>query len=440
MPGQPHILLMDASGFAHRAFHAMNPVYRDTDGEPIGAVLGFMSMGWRMLGAAEADKPTHAAAVFDFPGPTFRHKLDPIYKANRPAARRSELSKQLAVMRGAAECLGMHPVEAEGFEADDVIATLAVLARKAGMRVTIISSDKDFGQLVVDDAIEIVDPLQKRRMREADIVKKMGVAPKLVQHVQALSGDDVDNIPGVPGVGGERAAALVRRFGGIEAVLAHAGECRWPGVRRELLKGKWQERVRLNLKLTTLKRAVKLDVDPMALTMQPVMKSHLQAILKALDASHHMEAIFQLDPQASRLVPHEPKPWAWWEAAVKGLTLRTQLPIHPQAGFYQTKLVRGGPMVGAAIWREEEKDADGTPTGMDIVRCEIAGKARDPFAEWVRLSMYPIPRSEFKYREAAAAYDRLYRPESPRANPTKPIDLAAQPVSRNPRPIRRKST
>ena len=433
-----HLILIDASGIAHRSWH-VDPGYRDTDGTPIGAILEFMRITWRLLGVARADQPTHGAAVFDTPGPNFRHALYAAYKGNRPD-RDKELSKQLLVMRSAAEVLGLHSVEYPAVEADDTIATLAVRARKAGMRVTIVSSDKDMTQLVVDGEIEIYDPVKKRRLGEAEVITKMGVPPKMVQHVQALSGDETDNIIGVPGVGGERAAALVRRFGGIEAVLAHAGECRWPGVRRELLKGTWQERVRLNLKLTTLKRAVKLDVDPMALTMQPVMKSHLQAILKALDASHHMEAIFQLDPQASRLVPHEPKPWAWWEAAVKGLTLRTQLPIHPQAGFYQTKLVRGGPMVGAAIWREEEKDADGTPTGMDIVRCEIAGKARDPFAEWVRLSMYPIPRSEFKYREAAAAYDRLYRPESPRANPTKPIVLAAQPASRNPRPIRRKSS
>lgn len=430
---------MDASGFAYRAYWALNPVYRDTDGEPIGAVLGFMGMSWRMIGAAEADKPTHAAAVFDFPGQTFRHKLDPLYKANRPAARRSELSKQLTIMRSAAEVLGMQPIEAEGFEADDVIATLAVMARKAGMRVTIVSSDKDFGQLVVDDAIEIVDPLQKRRMRTAEITAKMGVPPKMVHHVQALSGDVADNIPGVPGVGAERAAALVRRFGGVDAVLARASEVRWPGVRRELLKEKWQERVRLNLKLTTLKRAIKLDIDPMTLTMQPVMKSHLVAILKALDASHHMEAIFQLDPKASRPVPHELKPWAWWEKALKGGP-QGLLPEAPQSGFYQRTLVRGGPMVHASIWREEEFDADGKPTGLDIVRCQIGGQPRDPFAEWVRLSMNPIPRAEFDYQEAAAAYDRVYKPASPRANPKKPIVLSEQPVSRNPRPIRRKKT
>lgn len=438
---QPHILLMDASGFAYRAHHAMNPVYRDTDGEPIGAVLGFMSMSWRMLGAAAEDHPTHAAAVFDFPGPTFRHKLSPLYKANRPASRHSELSAQLQIMRSAAEVLGMHPIEAEGFEADDVIATLAVRARKAGMRVTIISSDKDFGQLVEDGHIEIVDPLAKKRMRAADIEKKMGVPPKLVAHVQALAGDAVDNIIGVDGVGIERAAAMIRRFGNLEGVLANAKDCSWPSVRRLLVRPAVAEQVRLNLKLTTLKKTVKLDADPMAMPLVPVMKANLVTILKALGASHHMEAIFRLDPQASRLVAHEAKPWEWWEKALKGGANRALLPTDPQAGFYRTTLVRGGPPVGAAIWRETELDSDSKPTGMDVVRCEINGKPRDPFAEWVRLSMYPIPRSDFKFREAAAAYDRVYNPTSPAANPEKKIVLSEQPVSRNPRPVtKRKST
>ncbi len=333
----------------------------------------------------------------------------------------------------------MHPVEAEGYEADDVIATLAVRAKKAGMRVTIISSDKDMGQLVEDGHIEIVDPLAKRRMRAADIEAKMGVPPKLVAHVQALAGDAVDNIIGVDGVGIERAAALIRRFGSVEAVLANASECRWPGVRRQLMKPAVADRVRLNLKLTTLRKNVKLAEDPMAMPLAPIMKAHLVAMLKALGASHHMEAIFALDPQASRLVPHEPNPWAWWQAAVKmgpvGL-----LPQTPQAGFYQRALVKGGPLMPAAIWREPELDADGKPTGQDVVRCEVNGKPRDPFAEWVRLSMKPILRSEFKFQEAAAAYDKAFRPESPRANPHKKIVLSEQPVSRNPRPIKRKST
>lgn len=434
---QPHLLLIDASGIAHRAFHS-NPGYRDTDGEPIGAILGFMGITWGLLGVAQSDQPTHGAAVFDTPGPNFRHKLSPVYKANRDPARKDELSKQLLVMRSAAEVLGLHAIEAEGVEADDTIATLAVQARKAGMRVSIVSSDKDMTQLVVDGEIEIYDPLSKRRLRSADVEKKIGVPPKLVAHVQALAGDAVDNIIGVDGVGLERAAALIRRFGNVEAVLANAKECRWPGVRRELLKPAVANRVRLNLKLTTLRKNVKLDVVPDAMPLQPIFKAHLVTILKALGASHHMEAIFRLDPQASRLVAHEPNPWGWWQKALKGWP-GGALPQDPQSGFYQTTLVRGGPLVGAAIWREPELDSEGKPTGQDVVRCEIDGKPKDPFAEWVRLSMKPILRSEFKFKEAATAYDRAFNPTSPRANPTKPIDLAAQPVSRNPRPIRRKS-
>jgi 5'-3' exonuclease len=428
---QRHLLLMDASGFAHRAYHALAPVYREQEGEPIGAVLGFLEIGWRMLGAAAADQPTHAAAVFDFPGPTFRHKLSPTYKANRPPARRAELAKQLPIMHSAAEVLGMTALQKEGFEADDIIATLAVRARKAGMRVTIVSSDKDFGQLVVDGAIEIVDPLQKRRMGEADIVKKMGVIPKLVPAVQAIWGDAVDNIIGVPGAGMERASALVRRFGSLEAVLANAKDCRWPAVRHHLVKPEVQERVRLNLKLATLRRNVALDVAPEALVMAPVMKAHLQAILKALGASHHMEALFRLDPKMVRIVPHVAQPWAWWEEELKIPGQR--LTEDPQAGFFETTLVKGGPRVQARIWREAELDADGEPTGMDVLRCEIAGKPRDPFAEWVRLSMKPIKRSEYRYQEAMVAYDRTYRPDSPRANPARPIDLLKQPAPRNPK-------
>lgn len=409
----------------------MSPVYREKDGEPIGAILGFLKMGWNMLGAAAADQPTHAAAVFDFPGKTFRHKLAPDYKANRPPSRRAELSKQLPIMHSAAEVLGMTALQKEGFEADDIIATLAAWARRLGWRVTILSSDKDFGQLVEDDWIEIVDPMLKKRMREADIVQKMGVIPKLVPHVQAIWGDAMDNIIGVPGAGMERASALVRRFGGIEGVLANAADCRWPGVRRELLKPAVQARVRLNFKLATLRRTVALDVAPEALVMAPVMKGHLQALLKALDASHYMEALFALDPQMVRLVPHVEEPWAWWEEELKfpGQPVTEE----PQAGFYQRVLVKHGPMMQARIWREPETDEVGELTGMDLLRCEVAGRARDPFAEWVRLSMKPIKRSEFKFQDAMMAHAATYRPDSPRANPTRPINLLKEPAPRNPK-------
>jgi 5'-3' exonuclease len=430
-----HLLLIDASAIAYRAFHAANPVYRSSDGQPVGAVLKFMEISWRLLGAAEADKPTHGAAVFDCPGKTFRHRLDPQYKANRDPARKVELGDQFPFMRHAAETLGLHPVERKGFEADDVIATLAVRAKRLGMRVTIVSSDKDFGQLVEDGKIEIVDPLARRRMREADIRRKMGVPPHRVADLQALWGDAVDNIPGVPGVGKEKGAQLIRAFGDLEGVLARADECGWPQVRAQLKRH--ADRARLNMKLTTLRRDVILSVDPGDLGLAPVMKAHLVEILKALEASHYMEAIFALDPQMTRLVPHAKDPEEWWreELAAKG----QPVPETPQAGCYERKLVHGAPFVPARIWRIEEVDDDGRLTGMDILRCDLGGKPKDPFAEWTRLAMRPISREDYDHAVADVAHLRKWQPDHPKANPTQKPDLSAQPVSRNPNPVRKRS-
>lgn len=431
-----HLLLVDASGFAYRAFHSANPLYRE-DGQPIGAVLAFMGMVWRMLGAAEADKPTHGAAVFDFPGKNFRHELFPAYKANRAPARSLELKDQFPFMRHAAETLGLHVVEAKGFEADDVLATLAVRATKAGMRTTIVSSDKDMGQLVIDGKVEIMDPLQKRRMLEADIVQKMGVPPPLVPHLQALWGDAVDGIPGVDGIGRQRAAALVRRFGDVESVLAHVEDIRWPQIKRLLKDRKVAAQIRLNLQLTTLRQNVRLRVTPAELTLEPIMRTHLVEILRVLEASHHMEAIFALDPQMTRVVPHVGDSECWWreEMVARGQAV----PELPQAGYYQRKMVKGGPFVPARIWREVETDGiPPRPTGMDILRCEVGEKARDPFAEWVRLSMSPIARTEFDFLKAKSAHAKKWDPTAPAANPSKPIDITQHPVSRNPRPLRKK--
>lgn len=438
MSDRPHLLILDVSGFAYRAHHAMPPVYRPKDGQPIGAVLGLMAMTWRLLGVAQSDKPTHGAAVFDAPGKNFRHKLDPGYKANRPPSRNVELAEQFPVMHHAAETLGFKTIEVPGFEADDAIATLAVKAKAAGMRTTIVSSDKDFSQCVEDDWIEIYDPIQRRRLLAADVETKMGVPPKMVPHVQALWGDAVDNIIGVDGVGRDKAARLVRRFGGIEAVLAAAKDVRWPPVRAQLMKKAVQERVRLNLKLATLRRNVKLPVEPADLVLEPVMRSHLTEILRVLGAPHYMEAIFALDPQMSRQVPHEADPEAWWRDELKkpGQTA----PEAPQAGYYFRRLVSGGPLVAARIWREPAIDPEtGQTTGMDTVRCTIGEKVFDPFAMWPSLAGRPIKKSEYDFMTAKASHAKVWTPSAPAANPTKKIVLSEQPVSRNPRPIRRRS-
>lgn len=424
-----HLLLIDSSGFAFRAYYAFPPRYRESDGQPTGAVEGFMSMLWRLLGAAQADPPTMGAAVFDSPGKNFRHKIFPRYKANRPASRGMEVESQWAMMRHAAETLGLTPLEHPGFEADDVIATMAARAHAAGIRCTIVSSDKDFGQLVIDNHIEIVDPMKRVRKLEADVRKKFGVPPHLVPHVQALSGDTIDGIPGIPGLGQARAAALVRRFGSVDGVLKNVKECRWPQVRKSLRDhGK---KAKTYLRLTTLRRDVPITPEWESLRLQPIMRDHLKKIVDVLGASARMDAIFNLDPQMMRVVDAAENPFQWWEDEL--IAPGQKIPDVPQCGFYERKLIAGGAFVPAKIWREPETDMAGEPTGREVLRCVVGGKPRDPNAEWTRLSMRPIRREAYKYEVADAEHAKAFRPNDPKADPTKPIDLLKAPIPRNPR-------
>lgn len=450
-----HLLLVDASGFAFRAHYAWPKFYRESDGEPRGAVIGFMGMIWRMLGAAEADaiRPTHGAAVFDAPGKNFRHTLFPAYKANRDPARSLELEKQLPIMRPVADVLGLYPIELEGFEADDLIATLARLGREAGMLVTIVSSDKDFGQLVVDGQIEIVDPMQKRRVLAAGVEKKFGVPPCLVADVQALAGDSVDNIPGLPGVGLDTAAKLIRSAGGLDEFLHKPQTLRSAKMRMllkktfdlkvgqdgkaKLIPGKaktgagWVKEFR---KLTTLRQDVAVQKHPSGMLLAPIMKSHIEDMMRALGASQHMEAVFALDPRMVRIVEAvtEKDEFAWWAEELKFPGQR--IPELPQSGFYMRRLVLKGPLVAARIWREPETDpSTGEPTGRQLIRCTVGGEAKDPFAEWTRLSMSPISRGDYGYEIADADHAKKWRPGDPKANPRKSIDISAAPAPINPR-------
>jgi 5'-3' exonuclease len=415
-----HLLLVDASGFAFRAYYSWNPQYRPSDGQPVGAVLGFMAMMYRMLGRAENDKPTHAVAAFDPEGPTWRHKIFPGYKSNRDPARRVELDKQFHYMRHAAETLGLHPVEVDGYEADDVIATLADRAMAAGIRTTIVSSDKDFGQLFVEGKIGIVDPMQRRRVTEEDIRKKFGVTPDLVPDVQALAGDAVDGIPGITGVGLEKAAGLIRRFGSLKGVLRNADECRWPSIRRALKSP--SNKANLYLKLTTLVRDVPVPFKLEDLRAMPIMESHLRAILQSLEASHKFDILFSSEQKLVRFYPHDEYPLEWWgnQMIVPGGIM----PEDPQCGFFKRRLDRQGPWVGARIWRTPEKDLEtDEPTGRDVMRCEVNGKPRDPVIEWPRLFNYPCREDDFRFEIADADHARRYRPDDPKADPTKPIDF-----------------
>lgn len=431
-----HVLVVDCSAFAYRAYYSLPALRRESDGEPMGAVLGFMSMIWRLLGAAQFDQPTHAIAVFDAPGKNFRHKLFPDYKGNRDPARSIELEKQLPLMRPVANVLGLTPVEYKGFEADDVIATIVHRARLAGIRSTIVSSDKDFGQLVVDPWIAIYDPMQRGRDNtksawrlEADILAKFGVVPALVPDVQALAGDTADGIPGVKGIGPKTAAELVRRFGSLDGVLKRQKEIRGL-TRAKLARG--GDKARLYLKLTTLRRNVPLKLEWDAMRARPIVRSELDQIVKALDPNANVSALFGLDLQDERVVERDFTPLAWWREEL--VRPGQMLPAIAQCGYYQRRLTLGGVFVPARIWREPYMDpVTGVDSGLDVLRCEVGGRARDPQAEFARLSQQPIKESDYKFETADFAHAKAYRPGDPKASPEERPDITKYPPATNPR-------
>ncbi|SMX33649.1 DNA polymerase I [Maliponia aquimaris] len=247
-----HLHLIDGSAYIFRAFHALPPLTRKSDGLPIGAVSGFCNMLQRYIdGNNGSNAPTHVAVIFDKGSHTFRNDLYDAYKANREAMP-EDLRPQIPLTRRATEAFNIACKEIEGFEADDIIATLACQAREAGGRVTILSSDKDLMQLV-GDGVEMLDPMKNKRIDRDGVLEKFGVPPERVVDVQALAGDSVDNVPGAPGIGLKTAALLINEFGSLEELLNRAEEIKQP-KRREVLIEK-RDQIELSKKL------VQLDCD-----------------------------------------------------------------------------------------------------------------------------------------------------------------------------------
>ncbi len=208
------MFLIDGSGFIFRAYHALPPLTR-SDGTPVSAVLGFSNMLAKLLSETDAD---HMAVVFDYSGRSFRNQLYDQYKAQRPEAP-PDLAVQFPLVRRATEAFGICQIELENFEADDLIATYARHAVEAGAEVTIVSSDKDLMQLV-NDRVTMLDPIKNRPIGADEVREKFGVGPDKVIDVQALCGDSVDNVPGVPGIGVKTAAELINAYGDLETLLA----------------------------------------------------------------------------------------------------------------------------------------------------------------------------------------------------------------------------
>ncbi|MFO8127547.1 DNA polymerase I [Yoonia sp.] len=251
-----HLHLIDGSAFIFRAYHALPPLTRKSDGLPVGAVSGFVNMLQRYVDGNNGENAaTHVAVIFDKGSHTFRNDMYDQYKANREAMP-EDLRPQIPLTRVATKAFNIACEEMEGFEADDIIATLAHQARDAGGRVTIVSSDKDLMQLV-GEGVEMLDPMKNKRIDADGVIEKFGVTPDRVVDVQALAGDSVDNVPGAPGIGIKTAALLINEFGDLETLLDRAEEIKQPKRRQTLIDHRAQ--IELSKKLVQLDCDMTLD-------------------------------------------------------------------------------------------------------------------------------------------------------------------------------------
>ena len=284
-----HLLLVDGSGYIFRAYHALPALSRKSDNLPVGAVSGFCNMLFKLTEDMKDDPPTHMAVVFDASAKTFRDAIYSEYKAHRPLPP-EDLTPQFPLTRHATRAFSIAAVEQDGFEADDIIATYAAQARAAGGRVTIVSSDKDLMQMVEPDgSIRLLDTIPRpgqpplRWIGADEVADKFGVAPEKVIDVQALCGDSVDNVPGVPGIGVKTAAELINTFGDLETLLARTAEIRQPKRRQALEEN--AELARLSRRLVTLDQAVPVALPLEDLARQPLEAKTLFPFLKAMEFS-----------------------------------------------------------------------------------------------------------------------------------------------------------
>jgi DNA polymerase-1 len=277
-----HVFLVDGSSYIFRAYHALPPLNRKSDGLQVNAVLGFCNMLWKLLRDMKPeDKPTHLAVVFDKSEKTFRTDFYPDYKAHRPDAP-ADLIPQFPLIREAVHAFDLPCLEQAGYEADDLIATYARLACDAGASATIVSSDKDLMQLVTDCVI-MYDTMKDKKIGIPEVIEKFGVPPEKVIEVQSLIGDSTDNVPGVPGIGVKTAAQLIGEYGDLETLLKRASEIKQEKRRQTLIDN--AELARISKRLVTLDQNVDLDVPVEDLAVHEPDYRKLVAFLKAMEFS-----------------------------------------------------------------------------------------------------------------------------------------------------------
>ena len=278
-----HYYLIDGSGYIFRAYYALPPLSRKSDGLPTGAVSGFCSMLFKLLEDSRSDdsihKPTHFAVIFDSARKNFRNDIYSAYKANRAEAP-DDLIPQFEYIRKSVKAFNLPSIELLNYEADDLIATYAKKITDAGAKVTVISSDKDLMQLV-SDKIRLYDPMKSKVIGEKEVLEKFGVKPNQVIDVQSLAGDSSDNIPGVPGIGVKTAAELINKYKTLDTLLKKASEIPQNKRRETLLENK--DKALLSRQLVTLKEDVPVKDDPSSFVIKEVNKDNLYNFLREME-------------------------------------------------------------------------------------------------------------------------------------------------------------
>ena len=278
-----HFYLIDGSGYIFRAYYALPPLTRKSDGLPTGAVSGFCSMLFKLLEDSKSDrnlqKPTHFAVIFDSARKTFRNEIYSDYKANRSEAP-DDLAPQFEYIRKSVLAFNLPSVELSNYEADDLIATYVEKILKGGAKVTIVSSDKDLMQLYKKN-VRIYDPMKNKFISDEDVKKKFGVDSNKVIDVQALAGDSSDNVPGVPGIGVKTAAELINKYGTLEKLLKSAKEIK-QNKRRETLIAN-EDKALISKKLVTLKNDAPINRDLDEFELKEINKDKLYKFLREME-------------------------------------------------------------------------------------------------------------------------------------------------------------
>ena len=278
-----HFYLIDGSGYIFRAYYALPPLSRKSDGLPTGAVSGFCSMLFKLLEDSRSDdsihKPTHFAVIFDSARKNFRNEIYSEYKANRSEAP-EDLIPQFEYIRKSVKAFNLPSIELINYEADDLIATYAKQIIESGAKATIISSDKDLMQLV-SSKIRLYDPMKSKVLGEKEVVEKFGVKPNQVIDVQSLAGDSSDNVPGVPGIGIKTASELINKYKTLDILLKKAKEIPQNKRRETLLANK--DKALLSRKLVTLKNDVPVKDDLNSFILKEIKKEKLYDFLREME-------------------------------------------------------------------------------------------------------------------------------------------------------------